>query len=248
MAELKFIQASATLPYPYPDPIEVFDYLLPNHFETSFLVKSPNSDKCWFIELSIKFGEAGTPYAEKISFQGLTSDTAFRFYGGQLLPFRDLEGIQRWQSEEIFKNQTELIYESVVSAIECLSYLGTLENWGIPMRIKGEELQLFQREELNSNKRKELRRQVQAITDRRAIPLEDLKEVARIYKEESRNAKSAQRRPRMVLAVSDYFGISGDSAEYWIKRAREEEYLPPVKKVSAKSAGSKTKKKKGKSK
>jgi hypothetical protein len=235
------------LPYPYPDPIEVFDRLLPNHFESSFLVKSPNSDRCWCIELSIKFGEAGTPYAEKISIQGLTSDTAFRFYDGQLLPFRDLEGIQRWQSEEIFKNQTELIYESVLSAIECLAYKGTIDNWGIPMRIKGEELQLFQREELNSNKRKELRRQVQTLTDRRAIPLEDLKEVGRIYKEEFRNAKSAQRRPRMVLAVKDYFGISDDTAEYWIKRSREEGFIPPIKKVSAKSAGSKTKKK-GKSK
>jgi hypothetical protein len=247
MAELKLIQASATLPYPYPDPIEVFDRLLPNNFESSFLVKSSNSDRYWFIELSIKFGEAGTPYAEKISFQGLTSDTAFRFYGGQLLPFRDLKEIQRWQSEEIFKNQTELIYESVVSAIECLAYKGTIDNWEIPMRIKGKELQLFQREELNGNKRKELRRQIQALTDRRAIPLEDLKEVARIHKAEFKNAKSAKRKARMVLVVADHFGINHDSAEYWIKRAREEGYLDPIKKVSAKSAGSKTKKK-GKSK
>ena len=243
MAILKIVQASATLPYPYPDPVAVFDRLLPAHFETSFLVKSPTKEKCWLIELVIKFGEAGTPYAEKITFQGLTSDTAFRFYGGQLLPFRDLEGIQRWQSEEVFKNQTELVYESVVCAIEVLAYSGTLDNWGIPMRIQKEELQLFQREELNSNKRKELRRQVQALTDRRAIPLEELKETAHIYKSELKNAKSAKRRPRMVVAVSDHFGITHDSAENRIKRAREEDFLEPVKKISAKSAGSKKERK-----
>ena len=241
MAILKIIQASATLPSPPPDPIEVFDRLLPNHFETALLVKSPNSEKCWLVELVIKFGEAGTPYAERISYQGLTSDSAFRFYGGQLLPFSDLEGIQRWQSEEVFKNQTELVYESVVMAIQGLAYKGTIDNWGIPIRIQNEELQLFMREELNSKERKELRMQVQALTDRRAIPLEELKETARIFKEEFRNAESAKRKKRMVLVVSDYFGITHDSAENRIKRAREEGFIEPVKKVSAKSAGSKTK-------
>ena len=59
MAELKLIQASATLPFPFPDPIEVFDRLLPSHFETQFLVRSPNSNKNWAIELSIKFFTIG---------------------------------------------------------------------------------------------------------------------------------------------------------------------------------------------
>jgi hypothetical protein len=235
MAILNFVQASATLPSnPFPEPIEVFDRLLPSHFETTFLVKSPNNEKCWLIELVIKFGEAGTPYAERITFQGLTSDTSFRFYGGQLLPFRDLEGIQRWQSEEVFKNQTELVYESVVLAIQGLAYKGTIDNWSIPVRLNNEELQLFEREKLNSKASREIRRQVQALTDRRAIPLEELKETARIYKEEFKNAKSAKRRPRMVLAVSDQFGITHDSAENRIKRSREEGFLEPVKKVSAK--------------
>jgi hypothetical protein len=235
MAILNFVQASATLPSnPFPEPIEVFDRLLPSHFETTFLVKSPNNEKCWLIELVIKFGEAGTPYAERITFQGLTSDTSFRFYGGQLLPFRDLEGIQRWQSEEVFKNQTELVYESVVLAIQGLAYKGTIDNWSIPVRLNNEELQLFEREKLNSKASREIRRRVQALTDRRAIPLEELKETARIYKEEFKNAKSAKRRPRMVLAVSDQFGITHDSAENRIKRSREEGFLEPVKKVSAK--------------
>jgi hypothetical protein len=235
MAILNFVQASATLPSnPFPEPIEVFDRLLPSHFETTFLVKSPNNEKCWLIELVIKFGEAGTPYAERITFQGLTSDTSFRFYGGQLLPFRDLEGIQRWQSEEVFKNQTELVYESVVLAIQGLAYKGTIDNWSIPVRLNNEELQLFEREKLNSKASREIRRRVQALTDRRAIPLEELKETARIYKEEFKNAKSAKRRPRMVLAVSDQFGITHDSAENRIKRSREEGFLEPVKKDSAK--------------
>lgn len=241
MAILDYIQASATLPSPYPDPIEAFDRLLPSHFETQFLVRSINSSKCWSVELLIKFGEAGTPYAEKIIIHGLTSDTSFRFYGGQLLPFRDLEAIQRWQSEEVFKNQTELIYRSVALAIQLLAYKGTLDNWSIPMRLSNEELQLFQREELNNRQSREIRRQVQALTDRRAIPLEELKETARIYKIEKKNADSAKRRPRMVLAVSDHFGITHDSAENRIKRAREEGFIEPVKKVSAKSAGSKAK-------
>ena len=47
----------------------------------------------------------------------------------------------------------------------------------------------------------------------------------------------------MVLAVSDHFGITHDSAENRIKRAREEDFLEPVKKVSAKSAGSKKERK-----
>jgi hypothetical protein len=235
MAILNFVQASATLPSnPFPEPIEVFDRLLPSHFETTFLVKSPNNEKCWLIELVIKFGEAGTPYAERITFQGLTSDTSFRFYGGQLLPFRDLEGIQRWQSEEVFKNQTELVYESVVLAIQGLAYKGTIDNWSIPVRLNNEELQLFEREKLNSKASREIRRQVQALTDRRAIPLEELKETARIYKEEFKNAKSAKRRPRMVMEVMDHFGITHDSAENRIKRSREEGFLEPVKKVSAK--------------
>jgi hypothetical protein len=243
MAELKLIQASATLPYPYPDPIEVFDRLLPNHFETQFLVRSLNSLKNWSVELVIKFGEAGTPYAEKITIHGLTSDDSFRFYAGRLLPFRDLEGIQRWQSEEVFKNQTELVYESVVNAIQGLAYKGTLENWSIPMRINKDELQLFQREELNSKERREIRRRVQALTDRRAIPLEELKETARIYREEKKSAESAKRRQRMVQEVSIQLGITEDSAENRIKQARKKGFLEPVKKVSAK----RQKVKKGKS-
>jgi len=234
MAILKIVQASATLPYPYPDPIEVFDRLLPNHFETQFLVRSLNSDKNWSVELVVKFGEAGTPYAEKITIHGLTSDTSFRFYSGQLLPFRNLEGIQRWQSEEVFKNQTELVYESVVLAIKGLAYKGTIENWSIPMRINKDELQLFQREELNSKESREIRRQVQALTYGGAISNEELKETARIYREEIKNAESAKRRERPKLAVADYFGIDPKSAEYRIKRSREERFLEPVKKVSAK--------------
>jgi hypothetical protein len=84
---------------------------------------------------------------------------------------------------------------------------------------------------------------VQALTDRRAIPLEELKETARIYREEKKNAESAKRRARMVQEVSIHFGITEDSAENRIKRAREERFLEPVKKVSAK----RQKVKKGKS-
>jgi len=234
MAILKYVQASATLPNPYPDPIEVFDRLLPSHFETQFLVRSINSDKNWSVELSIRFGEAGTPYAEKITIHGLTSDTSFRFYGGRLSPFRDLEGIQRWQSEEVFKNQTDLIFDSVVLAIQGLAYKGTIDNWGIPVRIKDDELQLFQREVLNSKESREIRRQVQALTYGGAISNEVLKETARIYREEIKNAESAKRRERPKLAVADHFGIDPKSAEYRIKRSREEGFLEPVKKVSAK--------------
>lgn len=46
---------------------------------------------------------------------------------------------------------------------------------------------------------------------------------------------------RPKLAVADHFGIDPKSAEYRIKRSREEGFLEPVKKISAKSAGSKTK-------
>jgi hypothetical protein len=45
----------------------------------------------------------------------------------------------------------------------------------------------------------------------------------------------------MVMEVMDHFGITHDSAENRIKRSREEGFLEPVKKISAKSAGSKTK-------
>jgi hypothetical protein len=234
MAILKIVQASATLPSPPPDPIEVFDRLLPSYFETQFLVRSLNSDKNWSVELVIKFGEAGTPYAEKITIHGLTSDTSFRFYGGRLLPFRDLEGIQRWQSEEVFKNQTELVYESVALAIQGLAYKGTIDDWGIPVRIKDDELQLFQREVLNSKESREIRRQVQALTYGGSVSNEELKETARIYREEIKNAESAKRRARPKLAVAEYFGIKDKSAEYRIQRSREERFLEPVKKVSAK--------------
>ena len=47
----------------------------------------------------------------------------------------------------------------------------------------------------------------------------------------------------MVQEVSIHFGITEDSAENRIKRAREERFLEPVKKVSAK----RQKVKKGKS-
>jgi hypothetical protein len=207
---------------------------LPSYFETQFLVRSLNSDKNWSVELVIKFGEAGTPYAEKITIHGLTSDTSFRFYGGRLLPFRDLEGIQRWQSEEVFKNQTELVYESVALAIQGLAYKGTIDNWGIPVRIKDDELQLFQREVLNSKESREIRRQVQALTYGGSVSNEELKETARIYREEIKNAESAKRRARPKLAVAEYFGIKDKSAEYRIQRSREERFLEPVKKVSAK--------------
>jgi hypothetical protein len=265
MAELKLIQASATLPFPFPDPIEVFDRLLPSHFETQFLVRSPNSVKNWAVELSIRFGKAGTPYAEKIIIHGLTSDTSLRIQGSQLLPFRDLEGIQRWQNEEVFKNQTELVSESVVSAIQCLAYKGNLkkhkktlsdmknvkgwgdlenlENWGIPMRILNGEFQLFQREQLNSKERSEIRRKVQALTDRRALSREELKELSRIYRAELKNAESAKRKERPVVAVADYFGILHKTAEYRIYRAREEGFLEPIKKVSAKKQKAKRGKK-----
>ena len=234
MAILKIVQASATLPSPPPDPIEVFDRLLPSYFETQFLVRSLNSDKNWSVELVIKFGEAGTPYAEKITIHGLTSDTSFRFYNGQLLQFRDLEGVQRWQSEEVFKNQTELVYESVALAIQGLAYKGTIDDWGIPVRIKDDELQLFQREVLNSKESREIRRQVQALTYGGSVSNEELKETARIYREEIKNAESAKRKARPKLAVAEYFGIKDKSAEYRIKRSREEGFLEPVKKVSAK--------------
>jgi hypothetical protein len=234
MAILEIVQASATLPSPPPDPIEVFDRLLPSYFETQFLVRSLNNDKNWSVELVIKFGEAGTPYAEKITIHGLTSDTSFRFYGGRLLPFRDLEGIQRWQSEEVFKNQTELVYKSVALAIQGLSYKGTIDDWGIPVRIKNDELQLFQREVLNSKESREIRRQVQALTYGGSVSNEELKETARIYREEIKNAESAKRRARPKLAVAEYFGIKDKSAEYRIQRSREERFLEPVKKVSAK--------------
>ena len=234
MAILKIVQASATLPSPPPDPIEVFDRLLPSYFETQFLVRSLNSDKNWSVEFLIKFGEAGTPYAEKITIHGLTSDTSFRFYGGRLLPFRDLEGIQRWQSEEVFKNQTELVYESVALAIQGLAYKGTIDDWGIPVRIKDDELQLFQREVLNSKESREIRRKVQALTYGGSVSNEVLKETARIYREEIKNAESAKRRARPKLVVAEYFGIKDKSAEYRIQRSREERFLEPVKKVSAK--------------
>lgn len=273
MAELKLIQASATLPFPFPDPIEVFDRLLPSHFETQFLVRSPNSVKNWAVELSIRFGKAGTPYAEKIIIHGLTSDTSLKTQGSpslntlgnQLVPFKDLEGIQRWQHEEVFKNQTELVSESVVSAIQCLAYKGNLksykktlsdmknvkgwgdlenwENWGIPMRILNGEFQLFQREQLNSKERNEIRRKVLALTDRRALSREELKELSRIYRAELKNAELAKRKERPVVAVADYFGILHKTAEYRIYRARKEGFLEPIKKVSAKKQKAKRGKK-----
>lgn len=102
-------------------------------------------------------------------------------------------------------------------------------------------MQLFQREELNSKESREIRGQVQALTYGGAISNEELKETARIYREEIKNAESDKRRVRPKLAVADHFGIDPKSAEYRIKRSREEGFLEPVKKISAKSAGSKTK-------
>jgi len=265
MAELKLIQASAILPFPYPDPIEVFGRLLPSNFETQFLVRSPNSNKNWAIELSIKFGDAGTPYAEKIVIHGLTSDTSLLIVQNRLLPCNNLEGIQRWQTEEVFKNQTELIYESVVTAIQGLAYKGdikghnkilseakkakdldhveALETWGISVLVQDGDIQLYQREELNSKERREIRRKVQALTDRRAIPREEFRDIATIYKKEIKNAKSAKRKARPVIAVADYFGIAHKTAEYRIYRAREEGFLEPIKKVSAKKQKAKRGKK-----
>jgi len=51
-------------------------------------------------------------------------------------------------------------------------------------------LQLFQREELNSKESREIRGQVQALTYGGAISNEELKETARIYREEIKNAES----------------------------------------------------------
>lgn len=68
-------------------------------------------------------------------------------------------------------------------------------------------MQLFQREELNSKESREIRGQVQALTYSGAISNEELKETARIYREEIKNAESAKRRVRPKLAVADHFGI-----------------------------------------
>ena len=102
------------------------------------------------------------------------------------------------------------------------------------MRINKDELQLFQREELNSKESREIRRQVQALTYGGSISKEELKETARIYREEIKNAESAKRKERPILAVAEHFGIKNKTAEYRVQRSREEGFLEPAKKVSAK--------------
>jgi hypothetical protein len=239
MANLNLAQAGGNL-IGYPDPVEAYGFLVPETFETFFMIEDEEFDLRWSIELQVKIGEAGTASALAITTRGLTTSKSFA------KSFYDLEPVERWQIESTKNNLGELLISSLVMAIEFFRYEGTKEEWRFPARVKRSSLdsgkwELGSKGFANTDLRT-LRKKVEKFQDRRAISQEDHLITARLVAEEVARAKATKTRSTHNLVVAKYFGLEsefGKGAQYRVKRARELGYLTKDNKVSTPKVESK---------
>ncbi len=76
MANLQIAQAGGNL-IGFPEPVEAYGFLVPETFETFFLIEDEEFDLRWSVELQVKIGEAGTASALAVTTRGLTSAKSF---------------------------------------------------------------------------------------------------------------------------------------------------------------------------
>ena len=236
MANLDLAQAGGNL-IGYPEPVEAYGFLIPETFETFFLIEDQGFDRRWSIELQVKIGEAGTASATAITTRGFTNSRTFQ------KKFEDREPVERWQIESAKNNLGDLLISSLVMAIEFFRYEGTKEDWSIPLKIKVSSLnsgkwELGSRGFKNTDL-KSLTKQIEKFQDRRAISQEDHLTTARLVAEEVTRAKATNTRSRHNQVVSEFFGVTDKGGQYRVKRSREAGYLTKDNKVSTPKVGSK---------
>lgn len=240
MANLQIAQAGGNL-IGFPEPVEAYGFLVPETFETFFLIEDEESDLRWSVELQVKIGEAGTASALAVTTRGLTNSKSFK------KSFKDLEPVERWQIESTKNNLGDFLSSSLVMAIEFLRYEGTKDDWSFPARVKISSLdsgkwELGSRGFENTDLRT-LKKKIEKFQDRRAIPQEEHLITARIVAEEVARAKATKTRSRHNLKVSDHFGLGGSKGgQYRVQKAREAGYLTRDNKVSTPKVGRKKKK------
>jgi len=240
MANLQIAQAGGNL-IGFPEPVEAYGFLVPETFETFFLIEDEEFDLRWSVQLQVKIGEAGTASALAVVTRGLTKSKRFE------KSFEDLEPVQRWQIESTKNNLGDFLSSSLVMAIEFFRYEGTKNEWRFPARVKRSSLDLGKWElgsrEFGNTDLRTLKKKIEKFQDRRAIPQEEHLITARIVAEEVARAKATKTRARHNLKVSDYFGLGGSKGgQYRVQKAREAGYLTKDNKVSTPKVGRKKKK------
>jgi hypothetical protein len=236
MANLDLRQAGGNL-IGYPEPVEAYGFLIPETFETFFLIQDEEFDRRWSIELQVKIGEAGTASALSVITRGFTNSKSFEKV------FEDLEPVERWQIESTKNNLGDLLISSLVMAIEFFRYEGTKEDWRFPVRIKTSSLdsgkwELGSKGFANTDLRT-LRKRIEKFQDKRSISQEDHLTLARIVAEEFALAKANKKRSRHNQKVAEWFGITVEGAEYRVQQARKAGYLTKENKVSTPKVESK---------
>lgn len=235
------------------EPVSFGDYVAPSSFSAWFIFNTPQtkSDKKqgisreWDLYLDVTVSELGTPELASVLVKGSRSTN-------MLQP--DRQGVERWQLKVAEQYRAQLLTLALRVAIETRSptvllrreysaenaaTMRALTKAGVkgnkivlehPSTLKGilpsGEVADFVRfwdgnpHPLNAQELKVLQKLIgQKI--RQKITSEVLVEVARIYISE---AQALGGKP--VKAVQDYFGGSYRSAQDYVRKAREEGYLP----------------------
>ena len=183
MANLQIAQAGGNL-IGFPEPVEAYGFLVPETFETFFLIEDEEFDLRWSVELQVKIGEAGTASALAVTTRGLTSTKT---------------------------NLGEFLSSSLVMAIEFFRYEGTKEEWKFPVRVKTSSLdsgkwELGSKGFENTDLRT-LRKKIEKFQDKRTISQEDHLITARLVAEEVERAKRTKTRSAHNLVVAKHFGL-----------------------------------------
>jgi hypothetical protein len=194
-------------------PVSFGDYVAPNSFSAWFIFKSPQtkSDKNqgisreWDLFLDVTVSELGSPELKSVLVKGSRSTNLLQ---------PDRQGVERWQLKVVEQYRTQLLTLALRVAVETRSprHSGDVADFagfweGNPDPLNTQELKALQK--LIGQK------------IRQKITGEVLAEVAKIYTSE---AQALGGKP--VKAVQDHFGGSYRSAQDYVRKAREEGYLP----------------------
>jgi hypothetical protein len=230
-----------TLPTGQMLSVELLNYQVPQEFVAYFLIKDEtplNKEGLnWSVELRIQIGELGTPILQSLTHRGLTGQEEITIDGlGNYVPTRKHSGVSRKQIAIVEKNLGELL-DACLSLM--LKSAEASENGGFTIlsktrNIREKELQRF---------RKEMRNRFA----KTKLTPEFLKEVAELYLAEVSRSKKAGDRCRTTEVICEAFRFRSDkkTVEAWVAKARREGFLPESnkKRVSATTAGSKSKSK-----
>ena len=236
MANLNLAQAGGVL-NGFPDPVEAYGYLIPETFETFFLIEDDEFDRRWSIELQVKIGEAGTASALAVVTRGFTYSKSFK------KNHNDLEPVERWQLETTKNALGDLLISSLAMGIEFFRYEGTKEDWSFPIKVQTSSLNsgkwILGSKGFEDTDLRTLRKKIEKFQDKRSISQEDHLLLARIVEEEYSQAKANKKRSRHNQKVAEWFGITVEGAEYRVSKAREAGYLTKDNKVSTPKVGRK---------